>query len=251
MSVSLQVKQAGIAVLQVERPEVRNALNWEAIHAFSESIDHAHSLKDLRALIITGSKQAFIAGGDLKELHSYSTPADGERLSATMREALDRLEALPCPTIAAMNGPARGGGAEISLACDLRFMARDADVGFVQIQLGLTPGWGAGQRLLRLVGYSRALEWLVSGQILSAEDAYKWGLVNRLTPAGQALQSALDLARQIAEQPFQSVLAIKRLLRAGLYLQPEMAWAIEQAEFPALWASEPHLQAVQRFIDRK
>ena len=106
MSVSLQAIEPGIAVLQVDRPAVRNALNWDAIHAFRDRIEAAHALEDLRALIITGSDQAFIAGGDLKELHGYSTAADGEKLSSTMRIALDRLEALPCPTIAAMNGPA-------------------------------------------------------------------------------------------------------------------------------------------------
>ena len=171
MSVSLKTHQPGIAILQVERPEVRNALDWAAMRAFGEGVEQAHAMPELRALVLSGSARAFIAGGDLKELANYPTRADGAKLSAGMSAALARLEALPCPTIAAMNGPARGGGAEISLACDLRVMAADADLGFVHISLGLTPGWGAGQRLLRLAGYSRALEWLATGRVLSAEEA--------------------------------------------------------------------------------
>jgi len=251
VSVTLQLHQPGIAILQVERPEVRNALDWAAMRAFGEQVEAAHALPGLRALILCGSAKAFVAGGDLKELANYPSRADGARLSARMSAALERLEALPCPTIAAMNGPARGGGAEISLACDLRVMAADADLGFVQASLGLTPGWGAGQRLLRLVGYSRALEWLATGRILSAEEALAHGLANRLAPGGRALEVALELAGQIAAQPIETVRAIKRLLRAGLTLPPETAQAHEGAEFPDLWAAEEHLQAVRRFLQRE
>jgi enoyl-CoA hydratase len=249
--VSLRAIESHIGILQVNRPQVRNALNWEAMQAFQECVEKAHAQTDLRALIVTGTPKAFIAGGDLKELHRYSTQADGERLSKAMSAALERLEALPCPTIAALDGPARGGGAEICLANDLRVMAEDADLGLVQVTLGLTPGWGAGQRLLRLVGYSRALELLVTGRVIGANEALALGLVNRLAPPGEALSTALELARQIASQPVDTVRAIKRLLRFGLLLPSETAAALEAAEFPSLWAAEEHAQAVERFLNRK
>lgn len=250
MTVSLNMDHEHIAVLMIDRPEVRNALDWATIELFREQVELAHSLPDLRVLILTGTKDIFIAGGDLKALHSHPTLEDGQRLSTEMSAALDRLEALPCPTIAAINGPARGGGAEIALACDMRVMARDGDMGFVQINLALMPGWGAGQRLLRLVGYSRALEWLIRGQILSAEQVYACGLVNELAPENEAMEVANNMAKEISKKSPQAVGAIKRALRAGLYLQTGAASSIEQAEFPALWAAEEHLQSVEKFLKR-
>jgi len=251
LGVTIFTTQDEIAILQINRPQVRNALDWEAMHLFDECIDQAHANPDLRALIVTGTPDYFIAGGDLKALHRYSSKADGQRLSRQMRRTLSQLESLPCPTIAAMEGPARGGGVEIALACDLRVMSADSDLGLVQITLGLTPGWGAGQRLLRLVGYSRALEWLATGRVLTAQEALAHGLANIISPPREALQEALGLAVRIANQPTMAIRALKRLLRAGTLLPPQMAAVFEGEEFPSLWASEAHLQAVEKFMQRK
>jgi len=250
LGVSLRAAQEGIAILQINRPQVRNALDWKAIRVFAECVEQAHADPSLRALIITGTPDFFIAGGDLKALHRYTSESDGLRLARQMGRALSRLESLPCPTIATIEGPARGGGVEIALACDLRVMSTEADLGLVQITLGLTPGWGAGQRLLRLVGYSRALEWLLIGRVLTAQEALAYGLANIGSSPRQALQEALELARKIASQPATAVQAIKRLLRAGILLSPELAAANEQTEFPPLWAAEAHLQAVEKFFRR-
>jgi enoyl-CoA hydratase len=251
MSVFLKPINSEVTILQVDRPHVRNALDWEAMQAFRDCIEQAHESSQLRALIITGAGDVFISGGDLKALSGYPSQVDGLRLSQTMSAALNRLEALPCPTIAAINGPARGGGAEISLACDFRVIGSNADIGLVQIGLGLSPGWGAGQRLLRLVGYSRAMEWLVTGRILSAEEAFAHGLANRLSDPGETLSTAIRMANQIASQPAKTVQTIKQLLRSGLFLPPETAAAHEQAVFPSLWADESHLRAVEEFLKRK
>lgn len=250
MTISFSTPSPGITVLQIDRPQVRNAMDWESMVSFREHIEQAYSLPDLQALIVTGSDGVFIAGGDLKELSRFKSTSDGQRLTSLMTTALQRLEGLPCPTIAAMNGPARGGGAEISLACDFRVMAEDADLGFVQIRLGLTPGWGAGQRLLRLVGYNRAFEWLVTGKIIRAQEAHSHGVANRLAPPGEALPVSLDLAREIASQPIQVSRALKRLLRASQLLPASTAAYFEQAEFPSLWSGGAHLQAVDKFLGR-
>ena len=239
-----------VGVLEVRRPEVRNALNWEAMEAFREAVEQAHREPSLRVLVVTGRGNAFIAGGDLKVLAHYPEEEHGRRLSAVMTKALARLEALPVPTIAALNGPARGGGSEVALACDLRVMAANADLGFVQIRQALTPGWGGGQRLLRLVGYSRAMEWLLLGKVLTAQEALSAGLANRVVPPGKALDEALSLAQEIADQPPQVVRAIKALLRAGMTLPPALAAAEEHRLFTPLWAEETHLQAVQAFLQR-
>ncbi len=251
MSVSLQVVEAHIGLLLVDRPEVRNALDWESMQTFSDCIQQAQDMPELRVLLLSGSSGTFIAGGDLKALRGDITPADGERLSTLMTEALNQLEELPCATIAAIDGAARGGGVEIALACDLRVAASDASLGLVQINLGLTPGWGAGQRLLRLTGYSRTFELLASGRVLSAQQALQYGLLNQVAPSGGGFTSALALARQLAGKPTAALQAIKRLLRAGLNLPAQAAASLEQAEFPALWASCEHIQAVERFLGHK
>jgi enoyl-CoA hydratase len=240
-----------IGLLEVKRPRVRNALDWEGMASFARTIEALYKKDELWALIVTGTKQAFVSGGDLKALSQDTSQADGLRLAALMGNALQRLEALAFPTIAAINGPARGGGAEIALACDLRVMGADADLGFVQVKLGLTPGWGAGQRLVRMVGYSRALEWLGTGRVLSAPEALQYGLANRLAPAGQALNAAQEFALELAAQPQGALRAIKRLLRVGITLPPETAASLERAEFPPLWAADEHLAAVRRFLEKR
>lgn len=250
MTVSYHPVASGVYCLEVSRPEVRNALDWETIAAFAHAVESAHAQNDLRALILTGQGQTFIAGGDLKALHAYTSRQDGARLSRQMTLALNRLEALACPVIAAINGPARGGGAEIALACDLRIMAEDADLGFVQVSLGLIPGWGGGQRLLRLAGYAQALACLATSAILPAAKALELGLANAVVPAGKAFESALQLALEISANPPDAVSAAKRLLQAGLYQPPAAAEAFEAALFPDLWASPDHTEAVERFFKR-
>ena len=241
----------GVAVLRINRPEARNALTWEAMEAFAQAVDRAHTEPDLRALVLTGSDGTFCAGGDLYELHEYPTYADGLRLATLMGEALDMLESLPAITIAALEGHALGGGAEIALACDLRVMAQGTQFGLMHVRLGICPAWGGGQRLLRIVGYSTALEWLVLGRVLTAEEAAAHGLASRVVPQGQALQAALDLAAQATAQDPDAVRAIKRLLRAGLTQPPEEAAAVERSLFPQLWAAPAHLQASERFVNRR
>ncbi len=249
MPVSLTLVEPGIMCLEASRPEVRNAFDWEMIEQFSEAVLAARQADDLRVLVLTGAGNSFIAGGDLKALHNFPAAEDGRRLSMLMTDALAHFENMPAPVIAAINGPARGGGAEIALACDLRIMAQDADLGFVQVTLGLIPGWGGGQRLLRLAGYSRAMEWLASGRILNAAEAAQYGLVNAVVAPGEAFTGALELARRIARQPPAAVAAIKRLLLAGLYQPAQAAARIEQDLFPPLWAAPAHLHAVERFLD--
>ncbi len=248
--VSLTVLEPHIGLLKVDRPQVLNALSWEAMADFGEAVETAREA-DFRVLIVTGGGRAFIAGGDLKQLADYPTEEDGRRMSRLMTRALQNLEALPFPTIAAVNGPARGGGSEVALACDMRVMAANADLGFVQTNWFVTPGWGMGQRLLRLAGYARALEWLLTSRVLSAEEALQHGLANRVVPAGEALEGALTLARQIAALPPAVGQSIKEVLRAGITLPPTTAARLEHDLFPPLWAAPEHVEAVLKFARRR
>lgn len=215
MSLLVNFPEPSIAVVSFNRPQVLNALNWQSLEEFSKIVDRFYLDKKLRAVIITGSgTRAFSAGGDLNELHQYPSESDGRRLSEIMTLALRKLEAAPFPTIAAINGIARGGGVEIALACDIRIMAKNADLGFTQIKLGLTPGWGVGQRLLKTVGYSLAFDWLSSGAILDADEALRNRLVNRIVAEGAAVTTALDIARNWAKNPERRSWGSKRCCEA-------------------------------------
>jgi enoyl-CoA hydratase len=246
----VSVDEQGIGTLIVNRPHVRNAFNWATMETFAGLVEDLHAQPNLRALIVTGIGKAFVSGGDLSELQHYPRPEDGERLARIMGDALLRFENLPCPTIAAINGPARGGGAEVAMACDLRVMAEDANIGFVHTRLGIITAWGGGQRLLRTVGYARALELLTTGRILDASEAYILGLVNSVAPPDSALDAAREIAAQMAANPPDCVQATKRFLRCGLNEPEPVALAVERAEFPALWDTEFRRQAVQKFLNK-
>lgn len=249
--VKLTKTDDGIGVITLNRPRVRNALDWEAMETFAERVDSLHKENHLRALIITGADGAFCSGGDLTELDNHLSREDGRRLSALMGKALKRFEELPIPTLAAMEGPAIGGGAEIALACDLRIMAERAVLGLSHIRLAIIPAWGGGQRLLRLIGYSRAFEWLTTGQMVPAIEAYSAGLANRLVPEGRAFENAIELAHSITQHARDAVKAIKSVLRAGISLPAEHAEALEHNKFPDIWAAKEHIEASKRFVSRK
>ena len=240
----------GIATLTVDRPEVRNALDWDAMRAFADAVGRAIKLPDLRALIVTGAGATFVSGGDLKALESYTRRRDGMRLAVIMGKALQYLRALPCPTIAAINGPAIGGGAEIAAACDQRVIDEGASIGFVHARLGITTAWGGARYLLQLVGYPMALDLLATGRVLGAQEAKEIGLVDHVTAPGGAMQTARDLAQQMAQHPVEAVRAAKRLLRFGL-ANPLVARHAEWRLFASLWDTEFRRQAVARFLNRK
>ncbi len=250
-TVAIERHENSIATVALNRPQALNALTWEAMQRFSESVTALENMQGLRAVVVYGTGGAFCSGGDLHELHQYPEHEDGARLAAVMGEALDRWARLPCPTIAAIEGPALGGGAELALACDLRVMAQDSTFGMMHLKLAITPAWGGGQRLLRLVGYARALEWLVSAKVLSAQDALEHGVANAVTRVGRALSEALRLAERIVRYDPDAVQAAKRLLRAGLHFSVGEALQMERDEFAPLWAGQAHHEASERFVSRK
>lgn len=241
----------GITVLTINRPEAHNALDLETMRALAEAVEQLSQDAGLRVVILTGAgNEAFCSGGDLTQLSQYPSAEDGLMMIRLMGNALLALERLPVPVIAAINGYALGGGSEVAVACDLRIADEKTRMGFVQVKMGLTPGWGAGQRLLRLVGYSRAMDLLMSGHILRAPELLSLGLVNRVVEPGNALMHALSYARHIAGFSPHVLRGIKALLQAGLTQPYETALQSERDLFPWLWAAEAHLQAVEAFLKR-
>ena len=250
-SLLIEKRDDGIAVLTFNRPEIMNAIDLATMRYFAEVVESLHADPDLRVLILTGQGQrAFCSGGDLVELSQYPNEDDARNFITVMGDALRRMEQLPVPVIGAINGYALGGGSEIAVACDMRFADDKVRMGFVQIRLALTPGWGAGQRLLRLVGYSRAMDVLLHGHVMHAPEVNTLGLA-KIVDTGTALDHALNFAVHIAERPPDVVRGVKALLRAGLEHPYDEALAIERAIFPPLWAADPHIAAVDAFMEKQ
>ena len=240
-----------ITILTINRPVQRNALDLATMRAFAETVTCLATDPELRAVIITGTgKESFCSGGDLIELHQYSTADDARLMITLMGDTLLALERLPVPVIAAINGYALGGGSELALACDLRIADDQTRMGFVQAKLALTPGWGAGQRLLRLVGYARAMDLLLTSRIIHAPELLASGLVNRVVEEGAALEQAIHYAQHFSHLALPVIHSIKALLQAGLTQPYDTALQTERDLFPSLWAAEPHLQAVDAFLKR-
>jgi enoyl-CoA hydratase len=253
MSDTIQFTQQnnGVAIITFNRPQALNALNLEAMATLKETISRLVDDATLRAVILTGAgEKAFCSGGDLIELSQRTTEAEAREFITTMGDALLALERLPVPVIAAINGYALGGGSEIALACDMRIVDANVKMGMVQIKMAVTPGWGAGQRLLRLVGYAKALEIILRGDVLRADDLLSLGLANRIVAIGQALVTAQNLADEIASQPPDVVRGIKSLLQAGLNQPYDQALQSERDIFPLLWVADAHVKAVENFLKR-
>ncbi len=225
----------GIGKITVNRPQVRNALNWNAMQEFSDAISDAEKINDLRVLCISGSGNAFISGADLNQLVENSLREDGIRLTTIMGDALNRLEKIPAVSIAVINGPARGGGAEIAVACDFRIMSVDANIAFVHSKLGLIPGWGGGERLYRIVGYAHALELLATARVINPEEAKRIGLVNRVIPKEKLDETAMGLAKQIVSNSSESIKTIKRLFLQSSIKSANEARKSEREAFVDLW----------------
>ncbi|WP_280476651.1 enoyl-CoA hydratase/isomerase family protein [Nocardia asiatica] len=230
--------EAGLAVVTINRPHARNAIAPDTMDQLEKAIDAA---ADARALVITGAgDRAFVSGGDLKELAALRTERQAAEMAWRMRGICDRLAAFPGPVVAALNGHALGGGAEVAVAADIRIAADDIKIGFNQVSLAIMPAWGGAERLARLVGPGRALLLAGSGSILDAASAERVGLVDRVLPRAEFDKGWRAAACSLANAP---AAAIKRVVGGAL---PEEA----VAAFAQLWVAEEHWRAADRVLNR-
>ena len=237
-----------IALLVVDRPAQRNALSRGAMAAFALAVNALERAQALRAVIVTGAGDAFIAGGDLRDLHGLTTAAEGEAMARAMQGALDALSALPVPVIAAIEGYAVGGGVEVALAADQRVLGDGAYLSFKQIEMAVATGWGGAWRLTRLVGPARALNLLWTGASLRGEEAQRLGLVDLVAgPGERALDRALLLAHELVARPQHVLLAMKRLVLAASCDAAEHR-ELEAKLFGETWGHPAHAEAVARFL---
>ncbi|MEU9288602.1 enoyl-CoA hydratase/isomerase family protein [Streptomyces sp. NPDC048275] len=238
--VDLEVDR-GLAVITIDRPHARNAIAPTTMDELDKSIDAATDA-DARALVIKGAgERAFVSGGDLKELAAIRTEDEATAMALRMRGICDRLANFPGPVIAALNGHALGGGAEVAMAADLRIAADDIKIGFTQVNLAIMPAWGGAERLAALVGRGRALLLAASGTVLGAAEAERLGLVDRVLPRADFDQGWRALARSLATVPAREI----KYVMSGAVPGAEAARA-----FARLWVADEHWQAVEKVMSR-
>jgi enoyl-CoA hydratase/carnithine racemase len=227
-----------LAVLTIDRPHARNAIALSTMGELDDALDAAAGAAAL--VIRGGGDRAFVSGGDLKELAALRTLEEAAGMARRMRAICDRIAAFPAPVIAALNGHALGGGAEVAVAADIRVAADDVKIGFNQVSLGIMPAWGGAERLATLVGRSEALLLAGSGTVLSAARAHRIGLINRVVPRAEFDHEWRSLAESLANRPAGSIKAVL----AGV--TPEQAIAA----FADLWVSDEHWAAADKVMNK-
>lgn len=238
----------GILTLTINRPEKRNALHMSMLDALGAALaDHAQD-ETLKVAVITASgDQCFAAGGDLKELDAIRSTAQAEVMSKRGRRALDQVRNFPLPVIAALNGLALGGGAELAMACDLRIAAANAEIGFLQGQLGVTTAWGGGIDLVAAIGNRRALDLLISARRLTANEALEIGLFDRTCTDDENLQTCLSTFLQpYLARSRQVLTGFKALTTGHRQTTHKHLSSIEQNHFITSWTSAEHWAAVEQ-----
>jgi len=247
----LYEKRDGIAYVMLNRPKVLNALNKATWQDLRTAFEDARDDVNVRGIILTGAgDKAFIAGADISELATVSA-VEAEEGSRYGQEVLDLVENLGKPVIAAINGFALGGGCETAMACTIRLAAEQAKFGQPEIALGLLPGGGGTQRLPRLIGKGRALQLILSGGMIDAQEAYRIGLVNEVVPAADLIGRAEAILKKIfANAP----LAVKYSIEAvnkGLDTSQSEGLALEASFFGLLAATEDKKEGTQAFLQKR
>jgi enoyl-CoA hydratase len=239
-----------IATITVNRPDKLNALNSGTIAELGAAIDDARVRQDVGGVILTGAGRAFIAGADISELQGQS-PFVAKGRSRAGQEVFRRYEMCPKPVIAAVNGFALGGGCEIAMACHVRIASEHAKFGQPEVKLGILPGYGGTQRLPRLIGKGRALQLLMTGEMIDAEEALRIGLVNRVVHAAELLGAAQIMLKQIMQNaPLAVALSIEAVDR-GLGMTLDEGLTLEANHFGLLAATDDMKEGMSAFLEKR
>jgi enoyl-CoA hydratase len=245
------VSDDGMALIVINRPEKLNALDAETMGELDEALGRMESDPDLRGLILTGAgEKAFIAGADVQEL-ARATPMEAQQISLRGQRIVQRLETLPKPSVAAINGFALGGGLELALCCTLRVASENARLGQPEVKLGILPGYGGTQRLPRLVGRGRALEMLLTGEPIDAAEAYRIGLVNHVVPQAELLEFSRALLRKIFENAPVGAALIAQAVDLGLSAGLEEGLRFEAAAFGLAAATADRSEGLRAFLEKR
>jgi enoyl-CoA hydratase/carnithine racemase len=247
----LYEKKGAIAYVTVNRPKVLNALNTPTWKDLRIAFEDARDDDSVRGVILTGAgDKAFIAGADISEL-AHATAIDAERSSRFGQDVLDLIENLRKPVIAAINGFALGGGCETAMACTIRIALDSAKFGQPEVKLGLLPGGGGTQRLPRLVGKGRALQLILSGEMINAQEAYRIGLVNEIVPAAKLIGRAEQILNQIASNAPVSVRLSLEAVNKGMDTNQSEGFALEASYFGLCAATEDKREGTSAFLEKR
>ena len=247
----VKAQQEGqILILTLDRPEALNALNAQVLDDLSAALD-AVDVNAVRCLIFTGAgDRAFAAGADIAAMADME-PDEAAAFSRRGNDLFRRIETFPLPTIAAVNGYALGGGCELSMACDMRLCSENAVFGQPEVTLGITPGFGGTQRLMRLVGMGRAKELIFSARTVKAPEALSMGLVNAVYPQSELLPAARKLAERISRNAPIAVRACKAAMNEGIDLDMDQAVDAEVREFSACFETEDQKRGMNAFLNKQ
>ncbi len=247
----LQERRGSVAVLTFHRPESLNALNQETLQELEEALDAIESDDAIGAVVLTGAgERAFVAGADISQfpyLDVWMAGHFAERALALFR----RIETSPKPSIAAVNGFCLGGGAELSLSCDIRLASENARFGQPEINLGIIPGWGGTQRLQRLVGPGWARQMILSGEMIDAQTALRIGLVNEVLPQPALLDRAVALGERIGGRARRAVALAKQAILRGQDMPLEDGIKYETAMWQLVFETEDRKEGVAAFLEKR
>jgi enoyl-CoA hydratase len=241
-------KESGYALIQLNRPEVMNAINMKLMEELVCALEELDKDSDVRCIVLTGNEKAFAAGADIKEM------ADASAIDMLQRDQFarwDRIRKIKKPIIAAVGGFALGGGCELAMTCDIIVASESAKFGQPEINLGVIPGAGGTQRLTRVVGKYKAMEMILTGATVSAEEAKHWGLVVKVVPNEYLVEEAKNLAKLIASKPPVAVRLAKEAVLKSFDTTIEGGLEFERKNFYMLFASEDQKEGMKAFVEKR
>jgi len=237
-----------VGIARMNRPVKLNALSPEMLSALSDAVDALDSESHIRVIIITGDERAFAAGADIEAMSKASSQ---DMAKMNTRQYWLRLRGVSKPVIAAVSGYAFGGGCELAMQCDLIVASETAQFGQPEIKLGIMPGAGGTQRLIQALGPYKTMEMVLTGEPLSAQEAYRYHLVNRVVPKERYLQEAVELAQLIAERPPIAVGKIRQAVRRGVEQTLEAGLEMERENFLSLFDTADQAEGMQAFLEKR
>lgn len=248
MSVVIEQALAHVAVIRLNRPAVRNALNQEVRALLAASFEEVGANPDIRCVVLTGGEQVFAAGADIRDLAERSAI---EMMLRNTHRLWQSIASCPKPVIAAVNGLALGGGCELAMHADIIIAGEGASFGQPEVRIGIMPGAGGTQRLTRAVGKFKAMKMVLTGQPVSARDALEMGLASEVVADDKVQARALELAAEIAALPPLAVMQIKEVVLAGQDASLDAALTLERKAFQLLFASQDQKEGMQAFLEKR
>ncbi|MFT9497548.1 short-chain-enoyl-CoA hydratase [Anaerosolibacter sp.] len=243
-------KDGNVGILSINNSKALNALNSKVLEELNIAIEQVAKDPEIYVLILTGEGKAFVAGADISEMKNM-TAEEGRKFGELGLKLFRKIELMEKPVIAAINGFALGGGCELAMSCDIRIAGDRAKFGQPEVGLGITPGFGGTQRLPRLVGIAKAKEITFTGDIISAQDAEKIGLVNKVVPQEELMSEVLALANKIASMAQLAVRYSKTAINRGIEADIETGIAIEKDLFALCFATDDQKEGMTAFIEKR